>query len=232
MAMDPVKIPQNVYIEDRIVGPLTLKQTMLITLGGGLSYMIFAMLQKNMNGNPGVFYSILAWTPCFISVLFALVKVNDLSLMRIVLLTIERINKAPVRTFGPRSGITINVRFSGPKLEDPKTQKTRAEDERTAHRIEELSTIIDRPLDAIITAPTAEDLAATEAAARLATTQGAPAAGAPLDGIASASVEAAAFQNPLAQPKAPPAAAQGGLPGASFSDLSVFRDVFSPKQQP
>ena len=38
MPIEPVKIPQNVYIEDRIVGPLTLRQTLIMAIGGGFSY--------------------------------------------------------------------------------------------------------------------------------------------------------------------------------------------------
>lgn len=38
------KIPQNVQIEDKIVGPLTLKQLIILGVGGGFTYAIYTML--------------------------------------------------------------------------------------------------------------------------------------------------------------------------------------------
>jgi hypothetical protein len=221
MSLDPVKIPQNVYIEDRIVGPLTLKQTIIMTLGGGFSYMVFAMLQKSFNGNPGIVLTVIAWIPCAISVLFALVKINDLSLLRIVLLTIERVNKATVRTWAPRTGISINVRFSGNRPDKAKPEP-RAEDERTAKRIRELSSIIDRPLENAPEAPM-ETIDAMPAV-----TQQNTRSTAPLDGVAPAmTMQDEPSKKPKVTdvPSAPPAR-KPDLANPSFSDLSVFRDVF------
>ena len=38
------KIPQNVQIEDKIVGPLTLKQLVEVGVGGGITYAIYTIL--------------------------------------------------------------------------------------------------------------------------------------------------------------------------------------------
>ncbi len=141
MPIEPVKIPQNVYIEDRIVGPLTLRQTLIMALGGGFSYAIFGALQK-ANGSVSIPVTILAWTPCAIAVAFALVKINDLSLMRICLLMLERLQKPSVRAFAPRKGISINIRMGVPKEEKPAAPKADAT-LGTEKKIQELSRVLD-----------------------------------------------------------------------------------------
>src|SRR3989344_7835262 len=111
MAIEPVKIPQNVYIEDRIVGPLPLRQPLIMAIGGGFSYMMYASLTKTY-GQLGIVVTVLVWIPAAIAVLFALVKVNDLSLMRICMLLFEKFNKSHERTWTPRKGLSINIRTS------------------------------------------------------------------------------------------------------------------------
>ncbi|MFA6038839.1 MAG: PrgI family protein [Candidatus Peribacteraceae bacterium] len=152
MAIDPVKIPQNVYIEDRIVGPLTLKQVLIIALGGGFSYMLYALVAKAAGGQMGLVPTVLVWIPAAVSVVFALVKVNDLSLLRIVLLSIEKMNKPPERVWTPRRGLTIHIRTGG-ALEAEKAEKRKenilagnAPVQKTENRIRELSSMLDHPL--------------------------------------------------------------------------------------
>lgn len=41
------KIPQNVQIEDKIVGPLTLRQLIKLGVGGGITYVIYVTLAKS-----------------------------------------------------------------------------------------------------------------------------------------------------------------------------------------
>src|SRR3989338_8849472 len=100
MSIDPVKIPQNVYIEDRIVGPLTLKQIIIITLGAGFSYAMYSSLIKSF-GSLSIPTTVIVWSPAFIAAAFALIRINDLSLMRICFLMLERFNKPSVRTWAP-----------------------------------------------------------------------------------------------------------------------------------
>ena len=47
MPIDPVKIPQNVNIEDRIIGPVTLRHLILLMLGGGISYFLWTILKRS-----------------------------------------------------------------------------------------------------------------------------------------------------------------------------------------
>lgn len=210
MTLQPVKIPQNVYIEDHIVGPLTLRQTIIITVGGGFSYLIFAMLQKAY-GNPGVPLTILAWTPCAISVLFALVKINDLSLLRIVFLTLERMSKAPKRTFTPRAGISVNIRFSAPKAE---TAPTAAAEEGTQAHIQELSSLVDQPIQRFTPA--------TEVQPRIQPTADAPF----VDDMHPLPPKE---PNPTPQIRKHAQEETHDDDDAAGGDLSIFRDIFTPK---
>ena len=66
MAIEPVKIPQNVYVEDRIIGPVTLKQLAMVGIGMGISYAIFASVNKN--GTVGIPISV-AWSAANISLM-------------------------------------------------------------------------------------------------------------------------------------------------------------------
>ena len=152
MPIDPVKIPQNVYIEDRIVGPLTLKQILMVALGGGFSYTLYSTLAQANGGSLSIVPTVLVWIPCAISVVFALVKINDLTLFRILLLTIEKMNKPPLRTWAPRQGLTIHIRTGG-KEEVQKGEQMKQEEQKriatmqkTQHHIQELSSVLDRPL--------------------------------------------------------------------------------------
>lgn len=109
MPIDPVKIPQNVYIEDRIVGPLTLRQILTVALGGGFSYVLYISAQK-MYGAPGIIPTIILWIPGALSIVFAFVTINDLSILRLMLLTFEKMGKPSTRLFEPRAGISINIK--------------------------------------------------------------------------------------------------------------------------
>lgn len=136
MAIEPVKIPQNVYVEDRIIGPITLKQIMIVLGSSGLSYALWAMTRS-----AGGVQSILAWIPTFIGVIFAFVKINGISLFRIVLLLIERIDKPARRVWMPRQGIYINiVTKKEPTKEDTKHARKTAQES----QIEELSRVLDQ----------------------------------------------------------------------------------------
>jgi len=81
------KIPQNVGIEDKIVGPFTLRQLIMLSVGGGTSYVLFSILSKIYDLN-ALEYIVIA-LPGLIAVAAALIKINDLSLTKFALLLIE-----------------------------------------------------------------------------------------------------------------------------------------------
>ena len=80
------KVPQNVQREDKIVGPLTLKQMIICAIGGTIGYGIFTALAK--------FYLWITWLPpvaivTIITIAFAFVKPLDLSFTKWTLRWIE-----------------------------------------------------------------------------------------------------------------------------------------------
>jgi len=146
MAIDPIKIPQNVYIEDRIVGPLTLKQILTVAIGCGFSYGLYSLLIQSYGKLP-IPIMVMAWIPGALSFLFAFLRINDLSLFRICLLTMERFNKPPVRTWTPRRGIVVNIRtFTTAEQETNKKREDLLVEKKEPLDIAELSTLLDRAL--------------------------------------------------------------------------------------
>jgi len=81
------KIPQNVGIEDRIVGPLTLRQLIILVVGFGTSYILFAILSKIYELN--IFEYIVIALPMLLAAAFALIKINDVRLLKFILLFLE-----------------------------------------------------------------------------------------------------------------------------------------------
>jgi len=126
MPIEPVKIPQNVYIEDRIVGPLTLRQVIICAIGCGFSYAMYSMVSKAY-GSVALPLTIMLWVPGVLSIIFAFLKFNDLTMLQMMLLTIERMSKAPVRVWTPRKGISITIRTgsSAPAAAVPTVLKER-----------------------------------------------------------------------------------------------------------
>lgn len=156
MPIQPIKIPQNVYIEDHIVGPLTLKQMLIVGIGAGFSYVLYGMLTKAYGALP-LPMTIIVWIPAAIAGMFAFVRINDISLFRLLLLTIEKINKPSTRVWSPRRGITINIRtFVAP--EDTK-QRTEAKQETEVEHAQfsELSAILDQKTEEVEQAEEAEE---------------------------------------------------------------------------
>lgn len=106
MAIEPVKIPQNVYVEDRIIGPVTLKQLAIVGIGTGISYALFSTASRA--GPISIPYGVILWTPAMIAAAFAFLRINDLSLFNIILLMIEHANKPNQRYWSSHPGISIN----------------------------------------------------------------------------------------------------------------------------
>ena len=107
MAIEAVKVPQNVYVEDRIIGPVTLKQLGISGAGCGISYIIFAIASRS--GYNGIPVIVICWIPAVIAAAFAFMKINDLSLFNIILLMIEGFAKPNIRYWSPHPGISINL---------------------------------------------------------------------------------------------------------------------------
>ena len=209
MPIDPVKIPQNVYIEDRIVGPLTLKQTLIMAGGGGFSYALYGSLSKAY-GSLSLPIVILVWIPFVICMVFALVKINDLSLAKICLLLLERFHKPTVRTWAPRRGISINIRTQVLKEDNEKLvrhQQEVAKGAETKEKIKQLSSLLDQKEEHM---QADEPMAASDEVDDLVFSEEEPADQRPVD------PKRISVDHPQGEPPG----------GEGLSDLSLFRDIF------
>lgn len=138
MGLEAVKIPQNVSVEEKIIGPVSLRQIIICMVGGGISYAIWSSMKAA--GSVTIVSTVIAWIPAMIAATFAFVHISDISLFRFLLLAIERSQKPSIRTWQPRRGIEITITVSGPKRpvsENAEEKRSRLE------RIEELSTLLD-----------------------------------------------------------------------------------------
>lgn len=80
------KIPQNVRREDKIVGPLTLKQMIICAIGGSIGYAIFTALARH--------FIWITWLPpvalvAIITIAFAFVRPLNLSFTKWIIRWVE-----------------------------------------------------------------------------------------------------------------------------------------------
>ena len=148
--MQNVKIPQNVKVEDKLIGPFSIKQLILVGIRGGFSYTLFATIQKSVGMVPAAAHAVI-WWPGILSFAFALVRINDISLFRYCLLILETLSKPRKRIFQARQGLIINIQTRAALDRDEKVKakaKAKAdllptEAAKPPIRLEDLSTILD-----------------------------------------------------------------------------------------
>jgi hypothetical protein len=71
------QVPQNIAMEDRIVGPLTMIQFVIVVVGGGIAFFFI-----NLTGAPAWFSKGIGGFLAFATVVFAIGKFNDQPLYR------------------------------------------------------------------------------------------------------------------------------------------------------
>jgi len=64
------QVPQFIETEDKIIGPLTLRQFLYLAFGGGLSFLLFFFLNTAL-------WILFAFIIATVSISFAFIKVND-----------------------------------------------------------------------------------------------------------------------------------------------------------
>jgi hypothetical protein len=136
------KIPQNVGIEDKIVGPFSLRQLIILAIGVGISYTIFAIASRIYELS-AVEYFVIA-LPALFALMLAVIKVHNVTFGRYLLLLAEFAIKPKKRMWDHR-GIAYIV---DPDLTDKSTsQKTKglSEEEKSKKNVNlsDLSTILD-----------------------------------------------------------------------------------------
>ena len=139
MALDPIKIPQNVYVEDRIIGPVTLRQIFLTLAGGGVSYVIYPLVKQA--GKLSLITGILSWVPLLIMVAFAFLRIGGISLFRFLLLMAEKSEKPAARYWQPRKGLSMKPKEYVPRNVKEKSSFSHTQEE--YDEIHKLSSVLD-----------------------------------------------------------------------------------------
>ena len=136
------KIPQNIGIEDKIVGPLTLRQLIILAVGGGISYVLFATLSKLYELNI-IEYTIIA-LPALLAVAAALLKINDIPLTKFALLTAEFSIKPKKRYWDHRAIVPIiNPDLTEKKRKLVKQDDINVQGKKKSVNLSKLSNILD-----------------------------------------------------------------------------------------
>jgi len=145
--MEYVKIPQDIRIKDKLIGPLSLMQIIVIAAGGGMSYVFFALAKETTGTVPMALHAVI-WLPVIFASAFAVVRINDISLFRYCLLMLEMMSKPRKRVWQPRKGIETISKFSTPKKKKGKKGSEEAiaeeSENKSEMKLEELSVILDR----------------------------------------------------------------------------------------
>lgn len=136
------KIPQNVQMADKIVGPLTLRHMIIIGSGGGIAYLIYVILARSY------FWEV--WLPpvaiiSIITLLVAFVKIYNLPFGKFSILLIEYIFiprkrawvKNSAEIFGKKHIMAKNTHEKEKKI--AKNEKT----QQTLKKIDDISQILD-----------------------------------------------------------------------------------------
>lgn len=134
------KVPQDVQREDTIIGPLTLKQMIILGIGGGLAYTIYISLAKT--------YFIEIWLPpvaivAIITLAFAFLKIHSLPFHEFLMNFIEYHLLPRKRIWIQETGRPFV------SIYDTKTKKKAEKivartEEQTKKSLKELSKILDR----------------------------------------------------------------------------------------
>ncbi|MBU0706493.1 PrgI family protein [Patescibacteria group bacterium] len=100
------KIPQNVGIEDKIVGPFSLRQLIILAIGGGISYTLYAITARIYELN-FIEYILIAM-PTIFALALAMLKIHNVSFGKYIILMMEFAIKPKKRIWDHR-GISALV---------------------------------------------------------------------------------------------------------------------------
>ncbi|MEK7524318.1 MAG: PrgI family protein [Patescibacteria group bacterium] len=114
------KVPQDVLRPDKIVGFLTLRQLIIVMIGGGICYSLYIVLSKQ--------YFVEIWLPpvVFIGVItaaFAFFKFHDIVFEKLILVFIEYKFRPRARTWQKMQGDIVLSVLSNPLGRNQNTAK-------------------------------------------------------------------------------------------------------------
>lgn len=136
------KVPQDVLRPDKIVGFLTLRQLIIVGIGGGTAYSLYIVLSKQ--------YLLEIWLPpvIFISVItlaFAFFRYRDLPFEKLVLVFIEYKFRPRARTWQKMQGDVIRSVLSQSigQTQDKKETAPKMTEYDRRKKLEEISRLVD-----------------------------------------------------------------------------------------
>ena len=134
------KVPQNVQIEDKILPFMTLRQFVIVGVGGGFTYLIYLMLehQSSQVWMPPVFALGLLTTAV------AFLKIRGIPFVNFILLLLERYLNETKRVWVKSAGDVFFQFSSSDKKQGSKTKTVKeAKSKASADEVEKLSKILD-----------------------------------------------------------------------------------------
>ncbi len=136
------KVPQDVLRPDKIVGFLTLRQLIIVALGGGISYSLYIILSKQ--------YVLEIWLPpvVFVSVItlaFAFVKFHDIVFEKLILIFIEYKFRPRARTWQKMRGDAVLSVLQNPIgfIKEPQQKAAVLSSQDRRKKLEEITKLVD-----------------------------------------------------------------------------------------
>lgn len=135
------KVPQDVLRPDKIVGFLTLRQLIIVGIGGGITYSLYIILSKQ--------YVLEIWFPpvVFVSLItaaFAFFKFHDILFEKLVLIFIEYKFLPRARTWQKMQGdVVLSVLSSTSRGPAAQAKAPKMTERERRKKLEEISKLVD-----------------------------------------------------------------------------------------
>jgi len=107
------KVPQKIDLEDKIIGPLTLKQFIYLLAGGMLDYLVFTATDSSLWG------WFLIFVISLLALAFAFVQVEEQPFSYLAANFLSYILRPKIRLWDKRSTIKTTIQFKNKKKEEP-----------------------------------------------------------------------------------------------------------------
>jgi hypothetical protein len=111
------KVPQNIDMQDRIIGPLTMVQFVYAVIGGGICYSIFMGIPKPFS------YVLIAPIAIFV-ICLDFVKINERPFLNFFLSAIQYTTAPKQRVWHQGAGSDLSVEIYHPEKQASPTYQT------------------------------------------------------------------------------------------------------------
>jgi len=108
------KVPQNIDMQDRIIGPLTMVQFIYAVIGGGVCYSIYSAV-------PAPFSYIIILPIALFVICLDFVKINERPFLNFFLAAIQYASAPKQRVWHQGSGSDLRVEIYHAKVEEAQT---------------------------------------------------------------------------------------------------------------